>query len=240
MNLYCYISIDKNILVIIPARGGSKGIPKKNIKELNGKPLIYYSIDIARGITSDENICVSTDSDDIKEYVEKYGLKVPFKRPAELATDYIGTNEVLLHALKFYEDQGKKIDSILLLQPTSPFRKVQHIIEAYKLYSNELDMLVSVKETAANPYYNCFEEDQNGYLVISKGDGKLERRQDAPKAYEYNGSIYIINPQALKEKGLAGMKKIAKYEMDAFYSVDLDTMFDWKLAELMIAEKIIE
>ena len=232
--------MDKNILVIIPARGGSKGIPKKNIKELNGKPLIYYSIDIARGITSDENICVSTDSDDIKEYVEKYGLKVPFKRPAELATDYIGTNEVLLHALKFYEDQGKKIDSILLLQPTSPFRKVQHIIEAYKLYSNELDMLVSVKETAANPYYNCFEEDQNGYLVISKGDGKLERRQDAPKAYEYNGSIYIINPQALKEKGLAGMKKIAKYEMDAFYSVDLDTMFDWKLAELMIAEKIIE
>lgn len=230
----------ENVLVIIPARGGSKGIPKKNIKELSGKPLIYYSIDIARGITSDENICVSTDSDEIMECVEKYGIKVPFKRPDELATDYIGTNEVLLHALKFYEDKGKKIDSILLLQPTSPFRKVQHIIEAYKLYSNELDMLVSVKETAANPYYNCFEEDQNGYLVISKGDGKLERRQDAPKAYEYNGSIYIINPQALKEKGLAGMKKIAKYEMDAFYSVDLDTMFDWKLAELMIAEKIIE
>ena len=230
----------ENVLIIIPARGGSKGIPKKNIKELSGKPLIYYSIDIARGITSDENICVSTDSDEIIECVEKHGLKVPFKRPDKLATDYIGTNEVLLHALKFYEDKGKKIDSILLLQPTSPFRKVQHIIEAYKLYSNELDMLVSVKETAANPYYNCFEEDQNGYLVISKGDGKLERRQDAPKAYEYNGSIYIINPQALKEKGLAGMKKIAKYEMDAFYSVDLDTMFDWKLAELMIAEKIIE
>ena len=230
----------ENILVIIPARGGSKGIPKKNIKELCGKPLIYYSIDIARGITSDENICVSTDSDEIMKCVEKYGLKVPFKRPDELATDYIGTNEVLLHALYFYENKGKKIDTILLLQPTSPFRKVQHIIEAYKLYSNELDMLVSVKETDANPYYNCFEEDKNGYLVISKGDGKLERRQDAPKAYEYNGSIYIINPIALKEKGLAGMSKIAKYEMDAFHSVDLDTMFDWKLAELMIAEKIIE
>lgn len=230
----------ENILVIIPARGGSKGIPKKNIKELSGKPLIYYSIDIARGVTSDENICVSTDSDEIMECVEKYGLKIPFKRPAELATDHIGTNEVLLHALKFYEDKGKEIDTILLLQPTSPFRKVQHIIEAYKLYSNELDMLVSVKETEANPYYNCFEVDDNGYLVISKGDGKLERRQDAPKAYEYNGSIYIINPKALKEKGLSGMNKIARYEMDAFYSIDLDTMFDWKLAELMIAEKIIE
>lgn len=229
----------ENILVIIPARGGSKGIPKKNIKELNGKPLIYYSIDIARGITSDDNICVSTDSDEIIQCVENYGLNVPFKRPDELATDYIGTNDVLLHALNFYEEKGKTIDTILLLQPTSPFRKIDHILEAYKLYSNELDMLVSVKETAANPYYNCFEEDENGYLVISKGDGKLERRQDAPKAYEYNGSIYIINPSALKEKGLANMTKISKYEMDTYYSIDLDTMFDWKMAELMLTENII-
>lgn len=230
----------ENVLVIIPARGGSKGIPKKNIKELCGKPLIYYSIDIARNITSDDNICVSTDSDEIIDCVEQYGLKVPFKRPAELATDYVGTNEVLLHALKFYENKGKKIDTILLLQPTSPFRKIQHIIEAYKLYSDKLDMVVSVKETAANPYYNCFEEDENGYLVISKGDGKLERRQDAPKAFEYNGSIYIINPKSLVEKGMSSMTRVGKYEMDALYSIDLDTMFDWKLAELMLTEKMIE
>lgn len=230
----------ENVLVIIPARGGSKGIPKKNIKELCGKPLIYYSIDIARNITSDDNICVSTDSDEIIDCVEKYGLKVPFKRPDELATDYVGTNEVLLHALKFYENKGKKIDTILLLQPTSPFRKIQHIIEAYKLYSDKLDMVVSVKETAANPYYNCFEEDENGYLVISKGDGKLERRQDAPKAFEYNGSIYIINPKSLVEKGMSCMTRVGKYEMDALYSIDLDTMFDWKLAELMLTEKMIE
>ena len=234
--LYCDM---ENILVIIPARGGSKGIPKKNIKELNGKPLIHYSIDVARGITSEDNICVSTDSDEIIQCVENYGLKVPFKRPDYLATDYVGTNDVLLHALEHFEKKGKKVDTILLLQPTSPFRKIEHILEAYKLYSKELDMLVSVKETAANPYYNCFEEDENGYLKVSKGDGKLERRQDAPKAYEYNGSIYIINPQALKEKGLSGMNKIAKFEMDAFYSVDLDTMFDWKMAELMLNEKII-
>lgn len=232
--------MDKNILVIIPARGGSKGIPHKNIKELNGKPLIYYSIDIARGITSDDNICVSTDSDEIIQCVENYGLKVPFKRPDELATDYIGTNDVLLHALKFYEEKGKKINTILLLQPTSPFRRVEHILKAYELYSNELDMLVSVRETAANPYYNCFEENENGYLVVSKGDGKLQRRQDAPKAYEYNGSIYIINPSSLKEKGLANMTKIGKYEMDAYYSIDLDTMFDWKMAELMLNEKIVD
>ena len=230
----------ENVLVIIPARGGSKGIPKKNIKELCGKPLIYYSIDIARNITSDDNICVSTDSDEIIDCVEKYGLKVPFKRPDELATDYVGTNEVLLHALKFYENKGKKVDTILLLQPTSPFRKIQHIIEAYKLYSDKLDMVVSVKETAANPYYNCFEEDENGYLVISKGDGKLERRQDAPKAFEYNGSIYIINPKSLVEKGMSCMTRVGKYEMDALYSIDLDTMFDWKLAELMLTEKMIE
>ena len=93
-------------LVIIPARGGSKGIPHKNIKELGGKPLICYAIDAARKFTTDDNICVSTDDEDIIKVVEKYGLSVPFKRPDYLATDNAGTNGVLLHALNFYEEKG--------------------------------------------------------------------------------------------------------------------------------------
>lgn len=97
----------ENLLIIIPARGGSKGIPKKNIKPLNGKPLIYYSIDVAREITTDENICVTTDDEEIIQCVKEYGLEVPFKRPKELATDYAGSNEVILHALDFYEKKGK-------------------------------------------------------------------------------------------------------------------------------------
>lgn len=228
-----------NSLVIIPARGGSKGIPHKNIKPLDGKPLIYYTIDVARAIVSDDNICVSTDDDEIIKCVEKYNLKVPFVRPAELATDTAGTYEVLLHALDFYEKQGKQFNNIILLQNTSPFRTAENVKEALRLYSDQIDMVVSVKETTSNPYYNCFEEDDNGFLQISKGNGLFTRRQDVPKAYEYNGAIYVINPKSLKEKPLGRFTKRMKYVMDDIHSVDLDNMIDWKFAEFVIKENLI-
>ena len=214
-------------LIVIPARGGSKGIPHKNIKPLSGKPLIYYSIDAARSVAKDEDICVTTDDQEIIKCVEDYGLKVPFVRPVELATDKSGSNEVILHALDFYEAQGKKIDAIVLLQPTSPFRKKEFIEEALNLYTPDIDMVVSVKEASSNPYYNCFEENEEGLLVKSKKlDKPLVRRQDAPHAYEYNGSIYVINPKSLKEKGMSRFTRIRKYEMPDLYSIDLDTMLD--------------
>ena len=109
-------------LFLITARGGSKGIPHKNIKPLNGKPLIYYAIDVARQFVEDEDICVSTDGDDIIKTVEDYNLKVLFKRPAELASDTAGSDEVILHAVQYYEALGRLYDNIVLLQPTSPFR----------------------------------------------------------------------------------------------------------------------
>lgn len=221
------------VLVIIPARGGSKGIPHKNIKPLNGKPLIYYTIDIARAITTDDNICVSTDDDDIVEVVEKYGLKVPFRRPAELATDTAGTYEVLLHALSYYELMGKHFDAVLLLQNTSPFRKAEQIKEAFHLYNKDVDMVVSVKECTANPYYCVFEENSEGYLHVCKGDGNIFRRQDAPKVYEYNGAIYIMNPKVLKTTHMHKMQKRVKYVMDEISSFDLDTMVDWNMAEMI-------
>lgn len=226
-------------LCIIPARGGSKGIPKKNIKLLGGKPLIYYAIDGARSIVDDNDICVTTDDSEIIKKVEEYGLKVPFIRPDYLASDTMGTYEVLLHALDYYEKQGKKYDRIVLLQPTSPFRRPEDIKGAMENYTSDIDMVVSVKETSSNPYYNSFEEDENGYLVISKGDGHYNRRQDAPKAWEYNGAVYVINTDSLKAKNISDFKRIVKYEMDDLHSVDLDTMFDWKIAELLIKEKMI-
>lgn len=228
-----------NCLVIIPARGGSKGIPGKNIKELNGKPLIYYTIDAAREVVKDENICVSTDSDEIIDTVERYGIKVPFKRPDELASDTAGTYEVLLHALKFYEDQGQIFDVLILLQATSPFRNGTHIKEALRLYTPDMDMVVSVTETSSNPYYNCFEEDEKGLLHISKGKGDYRRRQDCPKVYEYNGAIYIINPRSLKQKSLSKFTKRLKYAMDKKHSLDLDTLFDWHMAEMMIQNDLV-
>jgi N-acylneuraminate cytidylyltransferase len=230
-----------NPLIIIPARGGSKGIPHKNIKLLNGKPLICYSIDIARQYTTDENICVTTDDNEIVSVVERYGLNVPFVRPAELATDTASSNDVLVHALNFYESKGQQVDVVILLQPTSPFRKVSFVKEAVELYNEDLDMVVSVKETSANPYYNCFEEDKNGFLSISKSiSHPITRRQDAPKVWEYNGSIYVINPISLKNKGMQHFTKIRKYPMSELYSVDIDQPFDWKVAELLLNENMIE
>ena len=226
------------ILVVIPARGGSKGIPHKNIKPLAGKPLIHYTIDVARQIVADEDICVSTDDSEIIQCVEDYGLKVPFVRPEELATDTAGTYEVLLHALNFYEQQGNQYDVVLLLQNTSPFRTAKQVKEALALYQSDIDMVVSVKECSANPYYCVFEENQEGYLNICKGDGNITRRQDAPKVYEYNGAIYAINPQSLKQMPLNKFSRRIKYVMDEQSSLDLDTMNDWRMAEL-IANNIL-
>jgi len=219
------------ILCVIPARGGSKGIPHKNIKELNGKPLIYYSIDVAREIFKDEDICVTTDDQQIIDVVENYGLHVPFTRPSFLATDQATTQDVLKHALDFYEKKGLLYDIILLLQPTSPFRQKRHLEEAISLYTDNCDMVVSVKESSANPYYNLFEEDGLGHLCISKGKGNYTRRQDVPKVWEYNGSIYVINTQSLKKYPMSEFSYKIKYPMEDIYSVDIDTPMDWVVAE---------
>lgn len=225
------------VLYVIPARGGSKGIPHKNIKLLAGKPLIEYTIDVARYLTNDENICISTDDDEIIEVVNKYGLKVPFKRPDYLATDVAGTYDVLLHALSYYEQQGIYYDTVVLLQTTSPFRNSHHVKEALSLFSSEIDMVVSVKEASVNPYYNCFEEGDKGLLYLSMKNNHLVRRQDAPKVWEYNGAVYVINSKSLKESTLSAFTKRIKYEMDELHSLDLDTPLDWELAELIINNK---
>ena len=201
--------------------------------------MICYSIDVARQFTSDENICVTTDDDKIIEVVENYGLKVPFKRPDYLATDTCGSNEVIQHAWNFYENKGKHYDALLLLQPTSPFRKVEFLKEAVALYDDSIDMVTSVKNAPCNPYYDGFEDNEDGLLVISKGDGTIERRQDAPKVWQLNGSIYVINPKSLMEKGLAHFDRIRKYPMSELYSIDIDNPFDWEVAELVISKNIL-
>lgn len=229
-----------NVLYVIPARGGSKGIPYKNVKHLAGKPLIYYSIDVARELTSDDHICLSSDDNLIIRTAQNHKLNVPFVRPACLATDQSGTYDVLIHAIRYYESIGRNYDIIVLLQPTSPFRQKRHIEEAIALWNPNIEMVVSVKEAASNPYYNSYEEGDAGYLHISKGGGRLQRRQDAPEAWEYNGSIYVIGVDALKERDLSEFTKIKKYQMEDIFSVDIDTMFDWKVAELMLREQLVK
>jgi CMP-N,N'-diacetyllegionaminic acid synthase len=224
-------------LVVITARGGSKGIPNKNIRLLGGKPLIHFSIEAARDFFSDENICVSTDSEEIKRVCEQTELKVPFLRPADLATDTAGTYEVLLDAVNFYKNVGKEFKKILLMQPTSPFRKVKHFKDIFNLYDAQTDMVVSVGESHHNPYFSLFEENKDGYLVKSK-KASFERRQDCPSVFYYNGSMYLINNEILQQKPLAQFTRVRKYVMEEKYCLDIDTPLDWLICESLFEKGI--
>ena len=223
-----------NTLVVIPARGGSKGVPKKNSRPLAGKPLIVHTTDLARQLFSDHDICVSTDSPEIKRIVENTGLPVPFVRPKHLATDTASTRDVLLHAIDYYRSEGlRRYDKILLLQPTSPFRTTKQITEAVALFSaNVVDMVVSVTEARENPYYTLFEMNTQGYLTKSKSS-HFSRRQDCPTVFHLNGSIYVINEQSIVQSDISEFKKVVPYSMNELYSIDIDTELDWKVAEVV-------
>ena len=223
-------------LYIIPARGGSKGIPHKNIKPLGGRPLIAYAIDGARGAGADDrHIILSTDDPALAETARSLGLPVPYMRPAALATDTAGSREVILDAMDWADSQGIAYDCVVLLQPTSPFRTTDDILGALAAFTPGADMVVSVCESASNPYYNMFETDAEGYLEISKGDGLITRRQDAPRVWEYNGAVYVINPQSIRAMAMGAFRRRIPYVMPAERSVDLDTPADWLIAETMLA-----
>ncbi|MBR6125807.1 acylneuraminate cytidylyltransferase family protein [Candidatus Saccharibacteria bacterium] len=220
-------------LFVVPARGGSKGLPGKNIRDLCGKPLIAYSIDIARAFADDNNICVSTDSAEIKDVVEKYGLKVPFLRPESLATDSASSNDVLVHAVRFYKDLGRDYKKICLLQPTSPLRSVNDVQGSLDLYSDDVDMVVSVVKSHA-PAVLCA-DDENGFvqLIYNKN---AEGRQQLKEMYEFNGAVYVINVESLLEKGMKNFSRKVKYVMSKEHSVDIDDIYDFKLVESMMKE----
>lgn len=223
-------------LVIIPARAGSKGVPGKNKKMLGGIPLIGHTLFAALEVFDVSQICISTDDSEIIEYAESLGIEVPFIRPVHLCGDDVGTYEVLMHAIDFYANMGLVFKRIVLLQPTSPFRKGRHIGEAFQLFRPDLDMVVSVKKTKVNPYFVLFEEDENGFLQKSK-KGDFARRQDVPDVWEYNGAIYIINAESLQKARLSEFTKVKKYVMDEISSHDIDTPLDWLIAETIL-EKI--
>jgi len=222
------------ILAIIPARGGSKGLPKKNIKILGDKPLIAWSIESAKRSKQITYTIVSTDSPEIKEVAMSYGANAPFLRPENLSSDFAESKDVLIHAIDFYIKQKTFFDFIVLLQPTSPFRKDNDIDKAIdKAIDTNADMVVSVKETSSNPYYVLFEEGKNGYLEKSK-TSNYTRRQDCPPVFEYNGSIYVIKTSSLLKKDSLVFNKTVKYIMDDLHSVDIDNEIDFAFAELLI------
>jgi len=225
-------------LFLIPARGGSKGLPRKNILPLAGRPMIEYTLDAAKGAMEEgDEMCVSTDDSEIIGVVKDYGVEVPFVRPKELASDTAGSEDVIRHALDWYKDKGIGFDVVVLLQATSPLRNAQHVKEALAIWSPETDMVVSVKEADSNPYYVLFEEDKEGFLQKSK-EGNFTRRQDCPEVYEYNGAVYVVNVSAVKKKGIVNFNKKRKFIMSKESSVDVDDLIDFKLAEFLMEERI--
>lgn len=221
-------------LWLIPARGGSKGIPGKNVKPFCGRPLVCRAVDQALECADDgDMVFVSTDSEEIRTAALSCGDVVPFMRPAVFASDTASSYSVIMHALEEFKKRGHSFERVVLLQPTSPLRTVEDIAKAVKAWNNAIDMVVSVCEAKTNPYYNAFETDREGFLHISKGDGRYTRRQDAPKVWEYNGAVYVMTVSSLEKGPMSSFRKIVPSPMDSSRSIDLDTPADWLIAEAL-------
>ncbi len=222
-------------LYIIPARGGSKGIPRKNIKPLGGRPLIAYAIDAAlEAGAPPQSIILSTDDEEIAATARSLGLPTPYMRPVALGADTTGSREVILDVMDWADARGIEYDCVVLLQPTSPFRTADDIRRTLAAYRPDIDMAVTVTPASSNPYYNCFETDSDGFVTISKGDGLYTRRQDAPPAWEFNGAVYAINPASLRRQPMGAFRRRVPVEMPRERSLDLDTPMDWAVAEYLI------
>lgn len=235
--------MDTNPIYIIPARGGSKGIPHKNIKELGGKPLIHYAIANALALIEANDrrrIIVSTDDARIAEVALAAAADITIhRRPEALATDTAATQDVIIDAMDYADTLGIAYDCVALLQPTSPLRHPEDIRRGLAMYAEAhgtCDMVVSVCPSEANPYYDLMERDGDGYLHVCKGDGCYTRRQDAPTVWQYNGAVYVINPEAVRTTPMLKMRRRLPLEMDAARSIDLDTPRDWAIAETLINE----
>lgn len=222
----------KNTLFIIPARGGSKRLPKKNIKSFFGLPLIAYSLNFARQFVNDDQICVSTDDEDIINILKEQNYTCQFQRPSELSSDSAKSDDVIRHAINFYATKFN-VETVILLQPTTPFRKESDLKNALTIFQqNECEMVVSAKKVKASPYTHLFEIQENGYLQKSK-----KAIDSIPDVYEVNGSIYIIDAKSIVTKDMYQFSKIKLIEMDENYSVDIDTQDDWDYAVYLVNSK---
>jgi CMP-N,N'-diacetyllegionaminic acid synthase len=227
------------IVGLIPARGGSKIIPHKNIKLLVGKPLIAWTIESAKSCRALSRVIVSTDDVQIADVALQWGAEVPFLRPAELAGDKASSLAVVLHFIHWLKDHGDAVpEYILLLQPTSPFRTTEDIDAAIDLAkTGKADAVVSVYETNAHPFL-CKRIQDNGWLTdFMSTDLDYLRRQDLPAAYCLNGAIYLNTCQSLMEEHTFLPKATLPYIMSPERSLDIDTPWDWHLAELILKDR---
>ena len=222
-----------SLLGLIPARGGSKGIPRKNVLGMAGKPLIAWTIDAALESRSIDSVVVSTDDLEIAEIAKRLGAEVPFLRPTELASDVSPTIDTVFHALSML----KQFDSVMLLQPTSPLRR--HLdIDACVEYARKSESMsvVSVCDAEPNPFWCYTISMDNGLIPLFKSSD-VNRRQDLPAAYSLNGSLYYAKVEWLKTSRKFIGPETRAFRMPREFSVDVDTMLDWRLAEILLSER---
>jgi len=228
------------LIAIVPARGGSKGLPGKNIMMLNGKPLISYTIEAAIKSKNISEVIVSTDDLKIAEISKKYGASVPFIRPDYLSGDDASAIDVYLHALRYLiKERNEIINKFLVLLPTAPLRNKSHIDEAIMIFEREQAFsLVSVCEAETPPswYYRL---DENNRLFNAGFDHlkSLSNRQDSIKYYIPNGAIYILDYKGLKENRTYYSNNTIPYIMKQEDSIDIDNLNDFQFAEFLISQK---
>jgi len=227
---------DKKVLAIIPARGGSKGVPRKNIRELSGKPLIAWTIEAALKSRYIDRLILSSDDDEIIEIAGKWGCEAPFIRPKELATDVTGTANVIFHAIK---NIGERYDYIVVLQPTSPLRLAADIDNCIK-YCIEMNSTscVSVTEAEKNPYWMYF-LDNDGRMTSVIDVSKIPtRRQDLPAAYSLNGAVYVVKVEWFEKSVKLIDKQTVAYVMPKIRSLDIDTELDLMIFQVILDKGI--
>lgn len=223
---------EKKILAIIPARGGSKRLPRKNVLSIAGKPLISWSIEAAKNSKYIDKIKVSTDNVEIAAVAQEFGVPTPFLRPEELASDTATTLSVILHELN---NSVEDVDIVIVLQPTSPLRTTRHIDEAIELFEQNIAVsVVSVTECEHSPLWtNTLPKNRSMYNFITPE--KLKRSQDLDTYFRLNGAIYIYDVSTLIERNaIFYCKDTYAYVMGSEFSVDIDNYQDFKLAEFLI------
>ena len=218
------------LLCIIPARCGSKGIPYKNIIDIGGKPLIQYTIEIAKKLKDQgkvDELIVSTDCKEVADISEKLGAKVPFLRPRNLSDDKAKSIDYILHALNFYEGIGQKYDAVIVLQPTSPLKTYNNVVGAIDVFNEyQGDSLISTyKEETINNLI-MYHKDKNQAIPLSKDHNKGTRRQDHGAVYVRNGAIYITNTTYLKKRQRIISDVPLMYEMSKKNSINIDNYED--------------
>jgi CMP-N,N'-diacetyllegionaminic acid synthase len=226
------------VIGLIPARGGSKGVPRKNVRPLGGKPLLWYTADAARASTRLARVVLTTDDEEIAALGRQYGLDVPFLRPAALAADDTPTLPVVRHAITALEASGEQIDAICLLQPTAPFRSARVIDGCVDLLARSAaDAVLTVAEVPHeyNPHWVYF-ADAAGALRLSTGEAQpIPRRQSLPKAFHRDGSVYLTRRDVvMQQHSLYGERVLGFFVDSDAANVSIDTAADWARAEAVL------